>query len=295
VSARRLFAACLLAWLPWASAGAGKPIFRMQPEEVHALLGALHESEPDLRKRIATLARRNIGQPYEGFLLGEFPYELTDRQPLFDLAKSDCLVFAEHTYAMALAKSWEEFFWMLQRLRYKDGVIGVTTRNHFQEADWNAHNAWLLRDVTHELGGDAVVPYSMLVDRAAFFRKAFKIERAAPVQLVQDLYIPKDRIGPALRALDNGDFVNVVSDRGGETLVTHVGLIVVGDGGERRLVHSAEPAVREESFAEFIRRAEARSARGAGGRVPTKLLGFKFLRLNPRPDPPPMLPQPRPR
>ena len=31
---------------------------------------------------------------------------------------------------MAMASTWEEFFWLLQRLRYRDGVIGVATRNH---------------------------------------------------------------------------------------------------------------------------------------------------------------------
>src|SRR5438445_790046 len=123
-----------------------KPLYRMKPEEIDRYLAYLSASEPDLRARIGVLGRKNIGQPYELYLLGEFPYETADSQPLFSLEKSDCVVFAEHTYAMALSKSWSEFFWMLQRIRYKDGVIGVTTRNHYTEVDWDAQNAWLVKD-----------------------------------------------------------------------------------------------------------------------------------------------------
>jgi hypothetical protein len=292
----RVLAVAILVVCAWpAVSQTEKPIFRMTPAEVHTMLEALQKSEPDLRQRVATLARRNIGQPYDIFLLGEFPYELHDPQALFDLTKSDCLVFAEHTYAMALSKSWEEFFWMLQRLRYKDGVIGVTTRNHYQEADWNQENAWLVRDVTRELGGSAAVRYSTLVDRATFLKKSFKVERSIAVQRVEDTYIPTTHIANALAQLDNGDFVNVVSSRGNDTLVTHVGLIVRAENGERRLIHSTEPAVREESFAEFIARAAQREAAAPKGTSPLRLAGFKFLRLRNAPEPPPMQPQPRPR
>jgi hypothetical protein len=96
-----------------------KQIYQMSPQEAGAFIAEVRRSEPDLRKRIATIGRRNIGQPYKLNLLGEFPYELHDTLPMYSLSASDCLVFAEHTYAMALSSSWEEFFWTLQRIRYK--------------------------------------------------------------------------------------------------------------------------------------------------------------------------------
>lgn len=40
---------------------------------------------------------------------------------------------------------------MLQRIRYKDGVIGVLTRNHFTEADWVVNNSWLIKNITDSL------------------------------------------------------------------------------------------------------------------------------------------------
>src|SRR5262249_36252339 len=61
------------------------PLYKMKPAEVGRYVAFLHEAEPDLRARVATIARKNIGQPYELYLLGEFPYETIDDQPLFSL------------------------------------------------------------------------------------------------------------------------------------------------------------------------------------------------------------------
>jgi hypothetical protein len=269
-----------------------KPLYEMQPVEVGRFLAWQQLDEPDLRKRIAAIARKNIGQPYELFLLGEFPYETHDSQPLFSLAKSDCVVFAEHTYAMALSASWEEFFWMLQRIRYRDGVIGTATRNHYTEADWNVANRWLVTDVTAALGVPTQ-PYHQRIDRQAFLRKQFKIERDIPVQPFDDFYIAKQDVAAIEAQLQDGDFVNVISGRNGNHFASHVGLIVTGADGSRRLLHSAEPQVREETLQGFIARMAERDARQAGQNKPT-LSGFKFLRLNDAPQAPPMAPQPRP-
>ncbi|MBV8036308.1 N-acetylmuramoyl-L-alanine amidase-like domain-containing protein [Roseateles sp.] len=269
-----------------------KPLFKMQPAELGRFLAWQQLEQPDLRQRIAALARKNIGQPYELYLLGEFPYETYDAQQLFDLAKSDCVVFAEHTYAMALSASWEEFFWVLQRIRYRDGVIGVATRNHYTEADWNVANSWLVTDVTRTLGAPTR-PYHQRIDRQAFLLKQFKIQRSIPVQPFDDVYVAKQDVAAIEAQLQDGDFVNVISTRGNDSWASHVGLIVTGTDGSRRLLHSAEPQVREETLQGFIARMAERDARQAGQNKP-QLAGFKFLRLNDSPQVPPMAPQPRP-
>lgn len=270
-----------------------KPLYKMQPAELGRFLAWQQLDQPLLRQRIAALARKNIGQPYELFLLGEFPYEQYDSQPLFDLGKSDCVVFAEHVYAMALSASWEEFFWMLQRIRYRDGVIGVATRNHYTEADWNIANAWLVQDVTRTLGAPTQ-PYHQRIDRKAFLLKQFKITREIAVQPFDDVYVAKQDVAAIQAQLQDGDFVNVISSRGGDSWASHVGLIVTGADGSRRLLHSSEPQVREETLQGFIARMAERDARQAGQNKP-QLAGFKFLRLNESPEAPPMAPQPRPK
>ncbi len=222
----------------------------------------MHTAEPDLRKRIAAIGRKNLGQPYVLNLLGEFPFEVHDDLPMFNLQQSDCVVFAEHTYAMALSRSWEEFFWMLQRIRYRDGVIGVATRNHYTEMDWNVANRWLVTDVSAALAGPNGPGYAMQVDRARFLQDApqYRAQHSGRDQ-PPDAMSPKEQVAAIADQLQEGDFVNVISTRDGEYWASHVGLVVLGPNGERHLLHSQEPKVREETL-RFLHRPRRR-ARGA--------------------------------
>ena len=273
----------------------GTPIYQMAPQDVHRYLAHLQATEPDLRKRIAIIGRQNIGQPYMLNLLGEYPFELHDTLPLFSLEKSDCVVFAEHTDAMALSRSWEEFFWMLQRIRYRDGVIGVATRNHYTEIDWNINNKWLVTDISALLTGPGGPSYPLKVDRARFLLERHGTERAIPVQESREAYIASDDLARVLPQMHDGDMVNVVSTRNGALYVSHVGLIAIGPDGRRNFLNSAEPEVREESFEAFFKRTAEREERNArDGKNGHKLAGFKLLRLNAQIVVPPMAPQPRP-
>jgi hypothetical protein len=271
------------------------PIYKMAPQDVHRYIAHMQSAQPDLRKRIAAIARRNIGQPYMLNLLGEYPYQLHDTLPMFSLEKSDCVVFVEHTYAMALSRSWEEFFWMLQRIRYNDGVIGVATRNHYTEVDWNVNNGWLVTDVSAALDGPGGPSYALKTDRAGFLRTRHGTSADIAVQDSRQAYIAKDQLMALLPQMQDGDMVNVVSTRDGAYLVTHVGLIVIGPNGERNFLNSAEPQVREERFEAFFSRTLEREKRAArSGANGLKLAGFKLLRLNLPVVVPPAAPQPRP-
>ena len=272
-----------------------KQVYQMTPVEAGRYVAWVHAAEPDLRKRIAAIGRKNLGQPYKLNLLGEFPFQVHDDLPLFSLDHGDCVVFAEHTYAMALSQSWEEFFWMLQRIRYRDGVIGVATRNHYTEMDWNVANRWLVTDVSAELAGPTGPSYEMTVDRARFLKTRHHTEAAIPVETSRQAYVAKDGVAAIASQLREGDFVNVISTRDGAYWASHVGLVVLGADGQRHFLHSSEPQVREETFESYIARAAAREERnrqeGKNGQV---LAGFKFLRLNETIAVPPMAPQPRP-
>ncbi|AVR99253.1 DUF1460 domain-containing protein [Pseudoduganella armeniaca] len=272
-----------------------QPVYRMTPQQVDSYLARLQATEPDLRKRIAAIGRRTIGQPYRLNLLGEFPYQVHDELPMFSLQYSDCVVFAEQTYAMALSGAWDEFFWMLQRIRYRDGIIGVATRNHYTEQDWNVNNRWLVTDVSAQLAGQDAATYELTVDRATFLRTRHHTETALPLTHSLETYVPAAIAPRVLGRLTDGDLVNVVSTRDGKYWVSHVGLVVTGADGTRHFLNSAEPQVREETFDAFVARAARRADEQARtGKPVTRLAGFKFLRLNDDIVVPPALPQPRP-
>ncbi len=267
----------------------GKPLYQFTEAETGRYLGHLQATEPDLRKRIMHLARKNIGQPYELYLLGEMPFETHDPQPLYCLGKSDCLVFTEHIYAMALSRDWSGFMRLLQRLRYRDGRIGVATRNHYTEVDWNPSNRWLAHEITAGIAGDRAVKFEEKIDRAKFLLGRYQLAVPQPVEVHRDAYLPYAEIGRVTAHLRDGDFINIVrgivkpgapvnDTFGGSAWVGHVGLVAHGPDGTLHIIHSAEPAVREETMAQFIARETAHNAeRDAAGKA--RLLGFKFLRL----------------
>ncbi len=265
-----------------------KPLYQFSETEVDAYLRFLSDTEPDLRRRILHLARKNLGQPYEIYLLGEMPFEPYDPQPLYCLGKSDCVVFAEHTYAMALSNNWPSFMKMLQRIRYRDGRLGVTTRNHYTEADWNKSNYWLVEDITANVAGDSAVTFSEKIDRAHFFKNRYQLDVDVPVETHEDLYLPYAEIKRAQQHLQDGDFVNVVratvpaSGTPASAFVGHVGLITHGSNGEMHMIHSTVPKVREEPLHEYISRSTADNAANDAAGKP-RLVGFKFLRLREKP------------
>ena len=166
-----------------------KPLYQFTESETGRYLAHLQATEPDLRRRIVHLARKNIGQPYEIYLLGEMPFETYDPQPIYCLGKSDCLVFTEHIYAMALTRDWTGFIRLLQRIRYRDGHLGVASRNHYTEIDWNHSNRWLVRDLTTELAGAKAVPYEEKIDRAKFLLGRYGLKTSVPIELFRDSYI----------------------------------------------------------------------------------------------------------
>lgn len=231
-----------------------KPLYEFTPEDVDEYLRFLHDYEPNLRKRVDHLAKKFLGQKYEIYLLGEFPFEIYDPQPLYSLDKSDCVVFSEHVYAMALSDNWKKFFAMLQRIRYKDGIIGVLTRNHFTEADWVVNNSWLIKNITDSLPGVQSKKVTTKIDRAKFFSK-WDLGQDIPVQELSWSYIPASEVPKALKYLKTGDFVNVVRGYNPDDVyVGHVGIISVGKDGTVYLIHSTEPEVKIERLIDYMHR-----------------------------------------
>lgn len=232
-----------------------KPIFKFSEQELDKYLGYLQETETDLRKRIQHLARKTLGQTYRIFLLGEFPFEIYDTDPLYSLGESDCVVFSEHMYAMALAHDWPSFFTLLQRIRYKDGEIGMLTRNHYTVADWDRNNAWLVEDITEELAGDGIVYTTMVVNRARFFKK-YGIAQDIPPETVEWSYIPYQILPDIIDKLQPGDFVNIIRGNDGGKWAGHVGLITKGESGRVNFLHSTRPKVTEQPLMDLYHSAE---------------------------------------
>jgi hypothetical protein len=244
-----------------------RPLYTFTEAEVEAYLPIARELAPDLPDRVVHLGRKNIGQPYEIYLLGEFPYDVHDPDPLYNLQRSDCLVFCEHVYAMTFARDWWDFLQILQRIRYRDGEIGMATRNHYTLADWNRNNGFLFEDVTPELGdGAAAVPLHQVLRRARFLKR-FGLGDGVPDEVIADVYIPKERVPDVVDELRPGDFVNIIRGDEKAQWCGHTGLIALGDDGTVNFLHSHRPTVGEEPLVDYVN-----TNRGC--------VGIKILRLH---------------
>lgn len=256
-----------------------KSVYEMTPRDIGQFAGEMRGKLPDLPQRVVAIARRNLGQPYKLHLLGEFPFEAHDNQPLYCLENGDCVVFAEHAYAMSLSHDWESFFTLLQRIRYKGGEISALTRNHYMLADWNENNSWLLRDVTIEIAGEKTATVIEEIDRKTFFQKNFALEVNVPVQNYEARYVPAEFIKDVASKLANGDCVNLIRRKsdGGE-FCGHVGLIALAADGTVNFIDSTQPKAMERPLVRYVEeQMEKNKEREANGR--DVFLGMKFLRL----------------
>ncbi|MCP4248373.1 MAG: DUF1460 domain-containing protein [bacterium] len=247
---------------------ADRPLYTFTESELGQYLPVARDRWPELTERVVSLGRQNIGQPYDIYLLGEFPYELHDADPIYCLTKSDCVTFCEHTFAAALSSDWWSYLQTLQRIRYRDDQIGMLTRNHYTVADWDRSNSFLFEDLSAKLGGGQVaVPLRQTCRRSRFFAK-FGIGQDIPDEPIEDAYVPKERVPDILDELRSADFVNIIRGGPDSQWAGHTGLIAIGDGGTVNFLHSARPAVREQPLVEYVNKDR-------------RCVGIKILRLRP--------------
>jgi len=230
-----------------------KPLYKFNEADLDTYLPFLQYTIPDIHERMKHLARKNLEQPYEIYLLGEYPAEIYDRQPLFVLDKSDCVVFTEHILAMAMAHDWQSFFSILQRIRYKDGIISYINRNHYGGFDWGPNNTWLGDNITEELGGEHIELDTMKVKKGGFFAR-----RGVPYFLPEDSliwsYIPIEYMHEVLDKLQTGDLIGVVRGYKNNRWIGHFGMVMKDDDGSVYMLHSTPPKVIEQPYHEVIDR-----------------------------------------
>lgn len=224
------------------------PFYEMSDAEVAATLRRIHERNPTFGARVAALSARFLGTPYKFNPLGEGPGAPLDRDPTFSVQHVDCLTFLEEVAAMAHAPDLATAKRLLQHIRYAGGRIDFAFRHHFAESQWLPANQrlGLLREITRDLGGDAVVDETKRLSPATFTRAWAKWKTQLGQRLPRgEFTLPVLPIADALRLWTRfpaGAIVTVVRvDRPGvPTRITHQGLVVVKHG-KRYLRHASGP------------------------------------------------------
>jgi hypothetical protein len=208
------------------------------------------------RDEMALIAKRSIGQPYR----------LNAVQ--FDLAEGDCVSLVNRNLAMAVATDWPSYVRIIERLRHKDGIVDYKNRNFFTLGDWLPNNAWLLRDVTAELGPADDHPAKEFTHVVR--PKRFEETPAAPgskfsrvvflgsdytsevKEVRTDSYVPVAALPWVAKDLETGDVLLILRRSSkGHLGCDHMGMVVVVEG-KPMILHSAPPRVKQEDLARFF-------------------------------------------
>ncbi len=123
--------------------------------------------------RVLGLGESLLGVPYVANPFGEGPSGVYDRAPLSRFDAFDCTTFVETVTALAISGSQGDFQASLNRIRYNDGEISFTARNHFTDLDWIPNNvrAGFYRDATESLAPGQSLVASALIDKRAWYAK----------------------------------------------------------------------------------------------------------------------------
>lgn len=85
--------------------------------------------------------------------LGEGNKGQYDQYPLYRMDGFDCDTYVNTILALALSNSLSSFQDCINKLRYKNGQVAYTSRNHFTSIDWNKNNQiqGVLQDITNKI------------------------------------------------------------------------------------------------------------------------------------------------
>lgn len=147
-------------------------------QEIKTLYQKLaNRSDQSMLGRLTYFSEYFLGKPYVLFPLGEGYPSRYDEMPRVRLDAFDCETYVDTVLALSLAKQPNAFKHCLDKIRYQDGHVSFTTRNHFTSRDWNQHNQknGYLKDITTRLvdsNNQPVAKYaSTTIDKKGWYRK----------------------------------------------------------------------------------------------------------------------------
>jgi len=188
---------------------AQQKIYKMDKADINDLLTKKSVENLTITERMSFYSEMFLGMPYGFTCVGDGPYALYDTKPLLTFDTTNCMVFCEDVLALSISDSYENFFNNLQQIRYKDGIIGMKTRNHYTMADWLPENSWLLHDVAKEVAGSKAKTLTRTISHKKFFAgkgiedmRYVKDDRTMTIN-----YIPFDALIDAKKNFKDGDIL----------------------------------------------------------------------------------------
>lgn len=183
-------------------------------------------------RKIARLSAAMLGTPYqENSLRGGIG---TEEVLVLDLAAVDCFTLLDYVEALRRSSDLASVQTHLRNVRYRDGVVSYSHRNHFF-SDWQLNNAAEIENVTADIGKRRV----LTVQKRLNLKSDGSLWLPGlPVRTRAIGYLPVAALeGPVMARLRTGDYLGVYSEKDGLD-VSHTG-IVIRKQGELFLRHAS--------------------------------------------------------
>ncbi|MBL7135961.1 MAG: DUF1460 domain-containing protein [Candidatus Marinimicrobia bacterium] len=217
-----------------------KPFYEMTNLEIDTLLKETSQRNMTISERITFYSERFIGTPYNFKCVGDGPYALMESYSLINFAETNCMAFCEHVLALSISDSWDNFFNNLQHIRYRDGIIGMRTRNHYTMADWLPENKWLLEDVSRIVGGKYIQSVTRTISHKNFFENKgiTDMRYVLPDREITIDYVPKEDLVKIEKNAKSGDILALIFANKTDIFSAHM-LMVIEKSGKKYIRESS--------------------------------------------------------
>ncbi len=217
-----------------------KPFYELDNAAIDRLLTEISQKNWTITERINYYSEKFLGMPYNLKCAGDGPYALYEAWPLVNFRETNCMVFCEHVLALSISDSWDNFFNNLQQIRYKDGIIGMRTRNHYTMADWLPENRWLLDDVSRLVGGNFTKQVTRTISHRNFFasKGISDLRYVMPDRTLTIDYIPSAALLEIEKNLKTGDILALIFANKNDIFSAHM-LMVAEKNGQRLIRESS--------------------------------------------------------
>ena len=218
----KFFVIFLLSFVLLLCAGENDRFGDMSAQKIDELIKETSTTQQTVTDKMNILSQYFLGTPYA----------LYEPYPLVNFDSTNCMAYCEHVLALSISDSWDNFFNNLQQIRYKDGMIGMRTRNHYTMGDWLPENNWLLDDVSRKVGGSYTKTVSRTISHAKFFQGKVitDLRHVKPDYEMKIDYIPKEAILDVKGNLQNGDIGALIFSNNTDIFSAHMWMLMEVNG-----------------------------------------------------------------
>lgn len=227
-----IFTLLLSTTLLFAGEPAHKQFYEMTNREIGQVVYEYSQKDLTITEKMNQLSDYFIGTDYDLHCTGDGPYALLETWPLVNFKQTNCMAFCEHVLALSISDSWDHFFDNLQQIRYRDGLIGMKTRNHYTMGDWLPQNSWILKDVTQMVGGTYAKPLTRTISHQTFFKgKGMTDMRdVLPNRTMTIHYVPLNDLDKIKANTHAGDILSLIIAGHDDIFSAHMLMIVEKNG-----------------------------------------------------------------